>query len=53
MDKCETEQQAGTNMHNLQGQQNTYLHFMSFLHTDMTQAVEIVPQVRQALTFST
>ena len=24
----------------------TYLHFMSFLHTDMTQVVEILPQVR-------
>ena len=24
-----------------------YLHFVSFLHIDMTQVVEILPQVRQ------
>ena len=27
----------------LRGNKNIYLHFMSFLHTDMTQAVEILP----------
>ena len=26
--------------------QNIYLHFMSFLHIDMTLVVEILPQVR-------
>ena len=31
----------------------TYLHFVSFLYTDMAQEVEILPQVRQALTYST
>ena len=25
-----------------------YLHFLSFLHIDMTQVVEILPQTRQA-----
>ena len=29
------------------------LKFISFLHTDMTQVVEILPQVRQILTYST
>ena len=32
---------------------NIYLHFMSFLHIDMTQVVEILPQVRQELYYST
>ena len=32
---------------------NIYLHFMSFLHIDMTQVVEILPQVRQGPTYST
>ena len=32
---------------------NIYLHFMSFLHIDMTQVVEILPQVRQELPYST
>ena len=35
------------------GNQNIYLHFMSFLHIDITQAVEIIPQVRQELAYST
>ena len=35
------------------GNRNIYLHFMSFLHINMTQAVEIIPQVRQELTYST
>ena len=30
--------------------ENIYSHFMSFLHIDMTQIVEIFPQVRQELT---
>ena len=34
------------------GKKNLYLHFMSFLHTDMTQVVEILPQVRQDITYS-
>ena len=28
------------------GNKNTYLHYMSFLHTDMTQVVEILPQAK-------
>ena len=31
----------------------TYLHFVSFLHIDMTQVVEILPQVRQEIIYST
>ena len=31
---------------------NIYLHFMSFLHIDMIQVVEIIPQVRQEHTYS-
>ena len=34
------------------GNKNTYLHFMLFFHVDMTQVVEILPQVRQELTYS-
>ena len=30
-----------------------YLHFMSFLHTNKTQVIEIPPQVRQGPTYST
>ena len=30
-----------------------YLHFVSFLHIDTTQVVEILPQVRQEPTYST
>ena len=29
------------------GNINIYLHFVSFLHIDMTQVVEILPQIRQ------
>ena len=32
---------------------NIYLHFVSFLHIDTTQVVEILPQVRQESTYST
>ena len=32
---------------------NLYLNFMSFLHIDMAQVLEILPQVRQELTYST
>ena len=35
------------------GNKNIYLHFMSFLHMDMTQVVEILPQLRQETTCST
>ena len=28
------------------GNINTYLHFMSFLHIDLTQVLKILPQVR-------
>ena len=32
---------------------NICLHLMSFLHTNKTQVVEIPPQVRQGLAYST
>ena len=32
---------------------NIYLQFMSFRHIDMSQAVEILPQVGQERTYST
>ena len=35
------------------GNKNIYLHFMSFLHIDMMQVVEILPQVRPGHTYST
>ena len=37
----------------LRGNKNLLLHFVSFLHIDMTQVVEILPEVRQELTYST
>ena len=30
-----------------------YLHFLSFLHIDTKQVVEILPQIRQEPTYST
>ena len=30
-----------------------YLHFVSYLHIDMMQVVEILPQIRQEPTYST
>ena len=35
------------------GNINIYLHFVSFLHIDTTQVVEILPQIRQEHTYST
>ena len=35
------------------GNINIYLHFVSFLHVDITQVVEILPQIRQEATYST
>ena len=32
---------------------NIYLHFVSYLHIDTTQVVEILPQIRQETTYST
>ena len=32
---------------------NIYLHFVSFLHIDVTQVFEILPQIRQEPTYST
>ena len=32
---------------------NIYLHFVSFLHIDMAQVAEILPQIRQEPTYST
>ena len=34
------------------GNKSIYLHFVSFINIDMTQAVEILSQVRQELTYS-
>ena len=31
---------------------NMYLHFVSFLHIDATQVVEILPQIKQEPTYS-
>ena len=35
------------------GNINIYLHFVSFLHIDTTQVVEILSQIRQGPTYST
>ena len=35
------------------GNINIYLHFVSFLHIDTTEVVEIYPQIRQEPTYST
>ena len=35
------------------GNINIYLHFVSFLHIDTTQVVEILPEIRQEPTYST
>ena len=35
------------------GNINIYLHFVSFLHIDTTQVVEIPPQIRLERTYST
>ena len=35
------------------GNINIYLHFVSLLHIDSTQVVEILPQIRQEPTYST
>ena len=35
------------------GNKNIYLHFVSFLHIDMSQVVETLPQIRQEPTYST
>ena len=35
------------------GNVNIYLHFVSFLHIDSTQVVEILPQIRQEPAYST
>ena len=35
------------------GNINIYLHFVSFLHIDRTQVVEILPQIRPRPTYST
>ena len=37
----------------LRGNINIYLHFMSFLHNNKTQVVEIPPPVRQGPSYST
>ena len=34
------------------GNINLYLHFVSFLHIDTTQVIEILPQIRQEPTYS-
>ena len=35
------------------GNINIYLHFVSFLHIDTTQVIEIHPEIRQEPTYST
>ena len=35
------------------GNKNIHLHFVSFLHIDTTQVVEILPEIRQEPTYST
>ena len=35
------------------GNINIYLHFVSFIHTDATQVVKTLPQIRQEPTYST
>ena len=35
------------------GNINIHLHFVSYLHIDTTQVVEILPQIRQEPTYST
>ena len=35
------------------GNKNMHLHFMSFLHIDLTQVLKILPQVREGPTYST
>ena len=35
------------------GNMDIYLQFVSFLHIDKTQVVEILPQIRQEPTYST
>ena len=35
------------------GNINIYLHFVSFLHINMPQVVEILPQIRQEPIYST
>ena len=35
------------------GNVDIYSHFVSFLHIDTTQVVEILPQIRQEPTYST
>ena len=34
-------------------EKKTYLHFMSFFNIEMTEVVEILPQVRQGSNYST
>ena len=34
------------------GNKNIYLQFMPFLHIDMTQVVEVLPQVKQGPNYS-
>ena len=36
----------------LRGNKNMYFYFMSFLHIGMTQVIQILPQVKQELTYS-
>ena len=38
---------------NYKGNINMYLHFVSFLHIDTTEIVDILPQIRQEPTYST
>ena len=55
---CNTGYSSETHLHPLRAKFfreniNIYLHFVSYLHIDMTQVAEILPQIGQGLTYST
>ena len=55
---CILDISAGTKINPLHAKlfrvnKHIYLHFMSFLHIDTMQVVEILPQIRQEHTYST
>ena len=55
-EKFETKQNKSLNsLHAklFRGNINMYLHFMSFLHTDMPKIIEILPRIRPGLTYFT
>ena len=50
-DLCATFNPVGAKF--FRGNINIYSHFVSFLHIDTAQVVEILPQIRQEPTYST